>query len=186
MKEKINTIKEYLKYFPNDTNAKSNLLLCEYADELSIELGKGYYPTVQYGYFIINSQIKAGKKYELTNSETKYEQNGKDTIIIWSASSGRYMFVDHGYYDSIEDEWQDFKNVLKSYNPLDYDELNDNYIYNLENGKKLINDYDNIVQNFQNKVNKKIKEVQLENKRKEIGRLQKELEEIEKLEELDD
>lgn len=178
MKEKIEAIKEYLKYFPNDYTANNNLLLCEYADELGIELKeKYYYPKIEYGFFVINSQIKAGKKYNLTNSTTKYEQNGKDTIIIWNESCGRLAFVNERYWYAVEDEWNDFMNVLKSYSPLDYDDINNNYIYDLENGKKLIADYDKIVGSFQDKANKKVKEVQLADKKKELELLQKELEE---------
>lgn len=176
MKERINAINEYLKYFPNDRNAKENLRLCQYADELGLKLNGSYYPRIDYNHCLINSQIKAGKQYYLTNSTTKYKHNEEDTIIIWSESCGRLAFVDDRYWYSIEDEWQGFMNVLKSYNPLDYDEVNNKYIYDVEHGKELINDYDKIIQNFMNNVNKKIKEVDIASKRKELERLQKELE----------
>ena len=175
MKERIKAIEEYLKYFPDDSCAKNNLLLCKYADELNIELGNGYYPRIAYGHFTVNSQIHASKKYYLTNSTTQYKQNGEDTIIVWSESRGRLAFVNGEYYDDIENEWNDFIDVLKSYNPIDYDEFNDDYIYDVENGKRLINDYDKIIQNFKNKVNKKIKEVEIANKKKQLEQLQKEL-----------
>lgn len=175
MKERIKAVKEYLKYFPDDYHAKNNLTLCEYADELGIELNNGCYPRIDYGYFVINSQIMVGKEYYIANSTTKYKQNGNDSIVIWSESCGRLAFVSRDYWFDIEDEWNDFMNVLKSYSPLDYDEINNNYIYDVEHGKKLINDYDKIVQDFMNKANKKIKEVQIANKKKELERLQKEL-----------
>jgi hypothetical protein len=166
MKKKIAAIKEYLKYFPHDSSANNNLMLCEYADELGIELNKGYYPTMQSGYFVINSQIKIGKEYYLANSTTRYKQNGEDSIVIWSESCGRLAFVSDRYWWDIEDEWKEFMNVLKSYEPLDYDELNNNYIYDMEHGKKLIQDYDRIVKDFMSKVNRKIKEVEIANKKK--------------------
>ena len=175
MKDRIKAVKEYLRHFPNDSYAYNNLLLCEYADELGVELTKGYYPRIEYGYFVINSQIKVGKYYCLTNSKTHYKQNKEDSIVIWSESCGRLAFVDRDYWYDIESEWCEFMDILKSYNPLDYDELNNNYIYDLEHGKKLINDYNEIVKSFMDKVNKKIKEVQLANKKKELERLQKEL-----------
>jgi hypothetical protein len=177
MKKKIAAIKEYLKYFPYDSSVENNLMLCEYADELGIELNKGYYPTIQYGYFVINNQIKIGKEYYLTNSTTRYKQNGEDSLVIWTESCGRLAFVSDRYWWDIEDEWKEFMNVLKSYEPLDYDELNNNYIYDMEHGKKLIQYYDRIVKDFMSKVNRKIKEVEIANKKKEIERLQKELEE---------
>lgn len=179
MKEKIEAIKGYLKYFPNDDHAKDNLMLCEYADELGLELNRGYYPKIDCDYCLVNRQIKLGKKYKLTNSTTKYKQNGKNTIIIWHESSGTLFFVEPEYWSDIEDELQELKNVLKSYNPLDYDELNEDYIYDIENGKRLIADYDKIVSDFWNKVDKKIKDVKLERKREQLELLKSELESYE-------
>ena len=179
MKERIEAVKEYLKYFPNDFYAKNNLLLCEYTDELGMELGNGYYPRIEYGYCVINSQIKIGKTCGLINSATKYEFNGKDTIVIWDESCGRLAFINSDYWYNVEDEWKEFMNTLMSYNPLDYDKVNDKYVYDLENGKRLINDYDGIVKDFMDKANKKIKEVKIAKKKQELERLQKELEEVE-------
>lgn len=178
MKERIKAINEYLKYFPNDIKAKENLLLCKYADELNIELRNEYFPRVEQNRFVINSQIEACKKYYLAKSATQYNQNGIDTIIVWNARYGRLGFVHEEYYDSIEDEWREFHEVLKLYNPIDYDEINHVYIYDLENGKRLINEYDKILQDFVKKVTKKIRIVEIENKKKRIEELQKELMEI--------
>lgn len=172
---KIEVIEEYLKYFPNDTTATKNLLLCKYSSELGIELGEGYYPRIEYGYFVINRQIKAGKHYNLTNTATNYKQNEEDTIIIWSESCGRLAFVDQEYWYCVDSEWKEFMNVLKSYSPLDYDDLNNTYIFNLKNGKKLIADYEKIENDFIEKARKKIKEKDIERKKKEIERLQAEL-----------
>lgn len=180
MKEKIKAIKEYLKYFPDDTYVKQKLELHQYADELDIKLNGSYYPRMNGDYCIINQQISAGKKYNLTNRKTNYKPNGKDTIIIWSEPSGSLAFVDNEYWWNIEieDEWEEFINVLKSYNPLDYDEINNDYIYDLKNGKRLIEDYEKIIDDFIKKANKKIKQVELEKKKKQLELLQKELEEI--------
>ena len=180
MNKKIETIEEYLKYFPCDSRAKSNLLLCQYADELGVELGDkySYYPRMNFNMFQINEQIVACKRYYLTNSATNYEQNFEDTIVVWKESCGRYMFIDKNeHWSLIEDEWNELISILKSYNPLDYDKMNDTYIYDVENGKKLINDYDEIIKSIKDKVNKKIKNSELEKKRRELEKLIKELEE---------
>ena len=95
----------------------------------------------------------------MTNSTTKHEQNGIDTIVIWSECCGRLAFVDEQYYRDVESEWEELKSILKSYNPIDYDEINNNYIYDLENGKKLIKEYDEILKVFDEKINHKINEV---------------------------
>lgn len=178
MDRKIKAIEEYLKYFPKDSKANENLLLCKYAQELGMELKENsYYPRIEYRYFVINSQIKVGKNYNLTNSKTNYQLNGVDSIVIWSESCGRLAFVSQDYWYEIEEEWEEFCNILLSYNPLDYDYINNNYIYSLEDGKRLIVDYEEIVKNLREKINKKVKEVQIERKKKEIERLTQELEE---------
>ena len=178
MKEKIEAIKNYLKYFPNDSTASNNLTLCEYAEELGVALDrKSYYPNMHCDYFQINGQIKAGKKYYLVNSRTQYKINGFDTIVIWNASCGRLDFVNDYYWYTIEDEWKEFMKTLLSYEPLDWDELNNTYIYDLENGKRLVEDYPQIHKEFLDKCHVRIKAYQLEQKRKELERLQKELEE---------
>ena len=65
--------------------------------------------------------------------------------------------------------------VLKSYSPIDYDSLNNTYIFDLENGKRLIADYERIKNDFIEKANKKIKETDIKQKKKELERLQSEL-----------
>ena len=174
MNNKIKAIEEYLKYFPNDYKAKENLLLCKYAEELEIDL-KGYYPKMEHDNFLISNQIMACKYYNLTNSKTNYKFNKEDTIIVWRESCGKLAFAEGEYYWTIDDEWNYFKDILKSYNPVDYDEYNDVYVYDLENGKKLINDYDEIIKDFKNKINKKIENVKLKAKELEFERLKKEL-----------
>ena len=178
MKKRIEAINEYLKYFPNDIKANENLLLCKYADELNLELSNSAYPRMDGYRCKIAPHIYACKRIHLINSATQYKQDGKNTIIVCVFPFGRLSFVDSKYYDDIDDEWNDFIKVLKSYNPIDYDILRDEYLYNVEDGKRLINDFENIVQDFQQKVNKKIKEVDIANKKKRIEELQKELMEI--------
>ena len=175
MKSKIKAIEEYLKYYPNDYNAKNNLKLCRYADELGIELKGGFYPRMDNGWLAVNGQMRVGKNYCLTNTKTDYKFNGKDTIIIWTESSGRLAFVDTKYWWDVNDEWEEFMEVLKSYKPLDYDDINDEYIYDLENGKRLIDDYEKILKGFLEKVNKKIDKVKREEKKKQLEMLKVEL-----------
>ena len=67
-------------------------------------------------------------------------------------------------------------NILKSYEPLDYDPTNNTYIYDIEHGKKLIADYKDIVSNFEEKLHSKINEILIQDKREQLKQLQEELE----------
>lgn len=182
MQEKIKAIEEYLKFFPNDRTAKNNLTLCNYCEELGLELpGKWQaYPNIYNEKTIkINSKLEASKSYYLTNKTTNYEHNNVDTVVIWDTGCGRLEYVNSDYWYDIENEWQEFMDVLKSYEPLDYDEVNNRYVYSLENGKRLIEAYDELEEAFKDKLNRKIKAVQLAQKKKQMELLQKEISEME-------
>lgn len=178
MISRIKAIKEYLKYFPDDRTANNNLILCEYSSLLDIDLdtNHSYYPRVEYGYLRVNQQIKLGREYRLANSHTGYHQNKEEVLVIWSEPCGRLAFVNDCYYWAINNEWDEFMNILKSYKPLDYDLTNNTYIYDIEHGKKLITDYEDIVSDFEEKLHSKINEILIQDKRKRLKQLQEELE----------
>lgn len=179
MISRIKAIKEYLKYFPDDRTANNNLILCEYSNLLDIDLDtnhRTYYPKVEYGYLSVNRQVRVGREYQLANSHTGYHQNKEEILVIWSEPCGRLAFVNDRYYWAINNEWSEFMNILKSYEPLDYDPTNNTYIYDIEHGKKLIADYKNIVSNFEEKLHSKINEILIQDKREQLKQLQEELE----------
>ncbi len=178
MISRIKAIKEYLKYFPDDRTANNNLILYEYSSLLDIDLDTNHscYPRVEYGYLRVNRQIKLGREYQLANSHTGYHQNKEEILVIWKEPCGRLAFVSECYYYVIGNEWNEFMNILKSYEPLDYDPTNNVYIYDIEHGKKLIDDYNKILEDFGDKTKEKINKVRRDKKRAQIEALKKELE----------
>lgn len=180
MKDKIKAIETYLGYFPNDVTAKNNLIICKYADEFDIELGEnhGYYPRVEYGYCKLSEYLMIGKKCHILNSATNYKFDGNESLLIVSFHAGRLEFVPEAYWYNIEDEWKELMDVLKSYNPLDYDVVNNAYVYGVETGKKLIKDNKKIFEDFREKTGKKIRRIKVERKTAEMERLTRELEKL--------
>lgn len=176
MKEAIAAIREYLEYFPKDYIAKDNLMRCEYAEELGYTFDEMSSFYIEHGRLKINSQIAVGKWSGLTNSTTGYEFNNEDILVIWSEPCGRLAFIDNMYWFDVAEEWDEFMGVLKSYEPLDYDYLNNNYVYDVEHGRKLIDDYDKIVEEFMAKARQKIKGIELAKKKERLKQLQEELE----------
>ena len=172
MNDKINAIKEYLKHFPDSSEARQNLILYEYSELLGIKLNGSYYPRVKGNKYCVNDQIFLGKNYDLSNHSTDFVSNGAEMLVIWRADAGRCDFCLSEYWHNIDEEWQWFNSILKSYNPLDYDEINSTYLYNLENGKKLIDDYLEIKHKLNEKLREKIKKVQIEKKKKELEMLE--------------
>ena len=158
MKERIKAIEEYLKYFPNEIHAVDNLKFYKYAEIFGIEPSDRYYPKISQGRFMINDILWADTKYWITNSTTGYVHNKEDIVVVWSAFCGRLEFVSKKYWNDVEDEWRWFKTEkLLSYNPIDYDYINDTYVFDLENGKRFIKDYPIIVSELKEKLDKKIK-----------------------------
>lgn len=105
----------------------------------------------------------------ITNSTTKYKFQDDTYYIHWdSGNVGAYLFV-HGTneYDAIQEEYKEFKDRLMQYNPVDYDDFNDHMIFDIENGKKLLNDYESIVKEIREKVKLKLKKCRLEKAKKE-------------------
>jgi hypothetical protein len=161
MNERMKAIEEYLKYFPKDYNAKTNMLACKYAEELELELSYPYPRMTQdQKDFLISKFIKATKTHKLDNKKTDFVPNGIDTIIVWEAS--KLDFVKYDYYFLIDDEWQELIDILLSYNPVDYDAINEVFIYDLENGKKLIQNSNKIVSEFKDKIRQKINKIEKE------------------------
>ena len=141
MTDKINVIKQYLNHFPESSEANQKLRFYTYLQKLGIECNNSYYPRMDGHYLRLNEQMFATEQhYSLTNSTTKYIYNEMKTIIVWRAHSGKLDFVSDEFWWNITDEWDWFMNVLKSYNPFDYDEINNTFLYDIEDGKKLYND----------------------------------------------
>jgi hypothetical protein len=172
MNEKINAIKEYLKFYPDSSEAKQNLIFCTYMQELGLENSDSYYPRMQGLQFRLNTQMFVVKKYTLTNPIKNYIPNGVDTLIVWKADAGRCDFVLSDYWFSIEKEWHWLHNTLHEYKPLDYDEVNNTYLFDIENGMKLFNDYSDLMKKFNKMLKDKITTVQIEKKKKELEKLQ--------------
>ena len=55
-----------------------------------------------------------------------------------------YAFID-------KDIWKEFKDTLLSYNPLDWDDMNFNYVYSEEDGVRLYKDFAEISRIYKNK-----------------------------------
>jgi len=116
--------------------------------------------------------IYKGNAYYLHNSATKYKFDPDKYYIHWSNGNiGRLQFTTEEYYCVVEEEWQEFKDIMLSYNPVDYDMLNCHIIYDIENGKKVMEDYKKICNEIGNKMNKKIKQIKIQKMEEQLKEL---------------
>lgn len=117
-------------------------------------------------------------RYYISNSKTGYKPEKGRYYVIWdNGNIGRLQFVSSAYYAIVQKEWDEFKNELMKYNPVDYDEFNCRNIYTIEDGKRLMADYDDICNRTLKKMRKKIAKYELEKKKEELKKLEAEVEE---------
>lgn len=117
--------------------------------------------------------FRVRKNYYITNSATHYKQDKEKYYVEWdNGNVGRLQFVSWDYYEAVIDEWNEFLDTLKSYNPVDYDPLNCHIIYDVENGKKVMADYDRICEKTRKKINKKIEKIRIEELKKQLEELE--------------
>lgn len=172
LKEATRICGEYYNLMQNSIYSGSPyemINICEKLAALGLEWGD----PINYPDFYICK----GGDYNLLNSATHYKFD-KDTYYIhWdNGNIGKYQFTGDLGYRHIDDEWNEFKKILMSYEPLDYDPYNCHIIYDVKNGKRLLKDYKNICKSIDEKVFKKVKEIQIQKKLKEIEALKKQLE----------
>lgn len=132
----------------------------------------------KWGEAVCPNDFRIVKEYYICNSSTGYQPKDDTWYVIWdNGNIGRLQFVSDTHYYDVQDEWEEFKNRLLSYNPLDYDKMNDFNVYDIENGKRLMADYQQICDETLAKMKDKIKQVQLREAKEKYERLLNEVKE---------
>ena len=94
--------------------------------------------------------------------------------VVWdNNNAGRMQFASGEYYHCIADEWKEFWAKLLSYNPIDCDYNHCRMVFDIENGKRLMSDYEGICENTQKKCLAKIKKEKIKRLRDELADLKK-------------
>lgn len=111
--------------------------------------------------------------YSPTN-KVKFEES--DYIQLSNGNIGRLMFPHTGVAEmnySISDPiWNEFKDELLSYNCLDYDKVSFNYVYSMEDGLRLYQDFDSIYKKYAEKFNSLYKEIKINKMKEELKKLE--------------
>lgn len=110
------------------------------------------------------------------NSTTKVKFEENDYIQLSNGNIGRLMFPHTGVGDmnySISDPiWDEFKDELISYNCIDYDKMNFNYVYSMEDGLRLYHDFDSIYKKYAEKFNALYKVIKINKMKEELKKLE--------------
>lgn len=146
----------------NIYNAEKAIEKCEVLEALGEEWG-----------YKIPYNFTVCKKPYITNSSTKYKFGDDEWVVVWdNGNIGRFQFVADEYYGCVTDEWLAFLEELESYEPLDQDPCNCRKIYNIENGKRLMENYEEICKRTEEVMGEKIKIAKLEKLKREIAKLE--------------
>lgn len=118
--------------------------------------------------------FKFVQEYRLTNRRTRYKIAKDEWCIRFQLDLGRLNFINGAtddIYAATDGIWKDFVNVILSYEPLDYDLLNYNYIFSIENGYRLWKDFDSIYRDYHKKFSKVVKEFEIKKLEDELKKL---------------
>ena len=174
----LKVIDNYLKFFPKDNSALTNENFYKIMNMLKLNF-KNIRDFKKSKYLIrFNDNIfifKSKDSYTITHIDLS-----KFPLVVGVYfNHGRLGYVTEKYYYDIEDEWKWFTDKLLAYNPVDYDLANDYFVYDTENGRKILLDFEKIEEELKIKIQAKILKVKLERKKAEIEKLKKEIEESE-------
>lgn len=142
---------------------------------------------LHYGYTLkkryANFEFSVCHGCNLTNKETGYKQDKNEWYIHLSfGGCGRLNFANcNRYYQNsnilYSDEpnkvWHDFLSKLLEYNPLDYDGANNEYLYAIEDGYRLYNDFRGIYMATADAMNATLKEYRIKEMESAIEMLKK-------------
>lgn len=110
----------------------------------------------------------------LTNKQTHYKfDENKNYIQLDNGNIGRLMFgtIDSTDYPSTDIIWKEFNDTLLSYNPLDWDDMNFNYVYSEEDGVRLYKDFAEIYRIYRNKFDEVLKASKIQRLEKQLSKL---------------
>lgn len=160
--EKFKNLCSYVPY-GYGYNVYELLDTCKMLEVLGLEWGENY----KMEDFRIQ-KYKSGN-YFITNSATHYKPEPDTYYIHWdNGNIGQLQFVqEHIFYDG----YNEFLEKLRSYNPVDWDPLNDHIIYDIENGKRVMADYKDIVKETRQKAREVAKQYRIKQLEAEMAKL---------------
>lgn len=165
--EKIEIIKAYQKLRVNMPYGYGT-----YEDEIlkTCELLKAF--GWEWGHKTCYPDFRIRKGYYITNNSTGHKSNPDEWYVEWdNGNVGAYQFVGGDGYNIVQNEFREFKEMLMSYNPVNYDKLNCHIVYDIENGKKVLADYEQICKETRKKMEVKIKKARLEKAKADYEKL---------------
>lgn len=127
---------ESIPFLLNYGSSPSSLIST--AEKLKV-LGLNWGDQINYPDFVIR------KGYHLTNNGTGHQPDKDTWYIIWdNGGIGLLQFLDDNSNPLAREEYKKFKQRMMDYGCVNYDNLNNQIVFEIENGKILLLDYPGI------------------------------------------
>lgn len=135
-------------------------------DVSKVRYGRTPYLSYRDIYFIVT------KHPHLTNSATKFKFDDNQYVQLDNGNVGCLMFVTPEFWGDVQPIWEDFLEEFKSFNPVDWDDMNFNFVYTLEDGKKLFKAFPEIDEKYRNLMAEKVKESKIAQLKFQLAKLE--------------
>ena len=158
---RLQEIPDVLSIVSESTIKVGELRYYQYAYELTPVRG-GFSIYISHGYNLGCPTTKY--KFNETKWYARFSCNGCGRLNIINDSKIAYQ----GEPDAV---WKEFINKIKSYSPLDYDDMNSEYIFTLQDGYRLFKDFPNLLEEVRTKMQSAVKAYRIQQLQSEIDRL---------------
>lgn len=133
--------------------------LCEFAP-----VGGGFGIYISHGYSLGCPTTKY--KFDETKWYARFSCNGCGRLNIINDSTIAYR----GEPDAV---WNEFLDKIKSYSPLDYDDMNNEYIFTLQDGYRLFKDFPTLLKDVRTKMQSAVKAYKIQQLQSQLDKLKK-------------
>jgi len=97
-------------------------------------------------------------EFDLVNTATNAQPEMAKWYIHFSGNAGPLNFTgsQYAYKPELNKVWKDFLKWIQSYDPIDWDDMNYEYVFSLENGLRLYHDFQTGYDKFYQEMNKAV------------------------------
>lgn len=169
-KEQIKIVKKYMEIVPDDYHARNKLDFLEtyVALDLPQTYYKRHYPRVINGKFHIREEMSVTRHVELGNPTTQYTFQDGELYVMAFFDGGRLRYVPEDRWNDIDEEWEEFEQNLLAHEPLDYDLLNNKWIYDLDHGREFLLHFPKIESHLEYVIGQKLRKIDARKKKERL------------------
>lgn len=173
--------KKYPRFYAFDISRLVDVL--EIADQYAIPIDNMWlnsYNTILLSGKTGSFEFIIRHSYQFSNRATDYKIDKNNWYVHLSfGGCGRLNLVNNAngnnqylYFGEFQKAWEEFIETIESYNPVQYDDINNEYFFTVPDGYKLFCDFPDILKKTKNKFNKLNEKREIEELKEKIRKLE--------------